>query len=44
MKSGVPFDVAFSLPEAQRTAFVIKFGELNGGTFNFNTMDWSKTK
>ena len=44
MKNGVPFDVAMSLPELERAAFAISFGEIDGGVFNFETMRWDDQK
>jgi hypothetical protein len=37
----VPFDVAFSLPTADRTAYVIAMGILDGHTFDWSTFGWS---
>jgi hypothetical protein len=36
----VPFDIAFSLSPDERAAYVIALGELEGQTFDFNTMCW----
>jgi len=41
-QSGVPFDVAFSLPNEERLAWVIALGTLAGRTFNFATMEWKE--
>lgn len=43
IKNGIPFDVAFSLSPAKRIAFAIKFGQLDGNKFNFDTMRWEET-
>lgn len=40
VKNGVPFDVAFSLPPVDREAWIIIFGELAGGKFDWGRMDW----
>jgi hypothetical protein len=40
VKNGVPFDVAFSLPDVERTAYHITFGELEGGEFDWSAMNW----
>ena len=37
VKHGVPFDVAFSLPDDERLAFVVAIGTLNGGFFDWQT-------
>jgi hypothetical protein len=36
----VPFDVAFSLPPDERTAWVVVFGTMDGGRFDFATQCW----
>jgi hypothetical protein len=38
----VPYDIAFSLSEANVAAYGIVFGEFEGNKFNFNTMRWEK--
>jgi hypothetical protein len=40
----VPFDVAFSLPEDERAAWVIALGTLDGRQFDFTTMRWEPGK
>jgi hypothetical protein len=40
----VPFDVAFSLSAADRTAFVIALGGLEGHSFDWNTYEWLSPK
>ncbi len=40
IKNGIPFDVAFSLPEAELTAYAIIFGRLDGGKWNWDRMAW----
>ncbi|HQT87964.1 MAG TPA: hypothetical protein PK677_05350 [Acidiphilium sp.] len=37
---GVPFEVAFELDEAVRTAFVVCFGTLDGLHFDWQRMMW----
>ena len=36
----MPFDVAFALDVTERLAFVVAFGELDGGIFDFATGQW----
>lgn len=40
VRSGVPFDVAFSLPDDERLAFVIVLGSLDGNHFDWDAMTW----
>lgn len=40
MKSGVPFDLAFSLPDAEALGFYVSLGEAEGGNFDWNSMKW----
>jgi hypothetical protein len=42
VKSGVPWDVAFSLEDHEATALCIIFGQLDGGKFDFDRMAWRK--
>jgi hypothetical protein len=42
VKQGVPFDVAFSLPNDERVAWLIICGEIEGGKFNWSTAEWEK--
>lgn len=37
---GVPFEVALALDEAERIAFVVACGELDGLDFDWKTMTW----
>jgi len=37
----VPFDVAFSLPDDERQAWVVAFGTLEGGTYDWTTRSWT---
>jgi hypothetical protein len=39
---GVPYDVAFSLPELDVQAYGIIFGEFEGNEFDFNRMTWKE--
>ncbi len=38
--NGVPFDVAFSLGERERLAWVVIIGTLHGKTFDWRTETW----
>ncbi|WP_020472361.1 hypothetical protein [Zavarzinella formosa] len=38
----MPFDVAFSLPVEDVSAYGIIFGEFDDNTFNWNTFSWDK--
>ncbi len=38
----MPFDVAFSLPPEDRLAWVVALGQLDGGTFDFETLTWKE--
>jgi hypothetical protein len=40
VKHGVPFDIAFSLPEWERKAWVIALGELDGLRYDRTTGAW----
>lgn len=42
IKQGIPFDVAFSLPPAERLAMVVVFGQFDGGVFDWDTGTWRK--
>jgi hypothetical protein len=44
VKHGVPFDIAFSLGPIDRLAWIIIFGELEGGRFDFEAMRWRDPK
>lgn len=54
MRSGVPFHVAFGMPEgeaarlkldfAERAAMAIILTEFEGGEFNWRTMSWVERK
>lgn len=37
VKHGVPFDIAFSLSNAERVAWLIICGEIDGYRFNWST-------
>ena len=41
-RNGVPFDVAFSLSEEERLAFVVILGTQDGNTFDWPAMRWSR--
>jgi hypothetical protein len=36
----VPFDIAFSLDEAERLAFIVALGTLSGRQFDWSTVSW----
>ena len=36
----MPFDVAFSLPEDERLAFIVALGTLDGREFDWATLEW----
>lgn len=36
----VPFDVAFSLDEDERLAWVVAIGKLKGRDYNWHTKEW----
>jgi hypothetical protein len=40
VKHGVPLDVAFSLEPAERTAWVVVMGELDGRVFDYDAGQW----
>jgi hypothetical protein len=40
--NGVPFDVAFSLDETMRLAWIVAIGRLKGGVFDFAAMQWKE--
>jgi hypothetical protein len=42
VKNGIPFDVAFSLDDDERLAWVVVMGQLNGLTWNWDTMSWER--
>ena len=37
---GVPFDVAFSLSQAERLHWVVVFGTIRGGSYDWATGRW----
>jgi hypothetical protein len=41
VKCGVPFDIAFSLKEDERLAFVVIMGTLDGHEFDWRKMRWA---
>jgi hypothetical protein len=41
---GVPFDIAFSVPNEIRTGWLIIFGELKGGVFDWGSGQWVERK
>ena len=42
IKHGISEETAFSLSANVRTAMVIMFGELEGGTFDWNRQRWNE--
>jgi hypothetical protein len=42
VKNGVPFDVALSLDDIDRTAYCIIFGGFEGHKWNWSRMEWEK--
>lgn len=44
MRNGVPYDVAFSLPDNERTAYAIIFAEIEGSEFDWNLMRFKEQK
>ncbi len=36
----MPFDVAFSLPEDERLAYVVALGTIAGHVFDWHSMRW----
>ncbi len=40
VQSNVPYDVAFSLTPAQRLAYTVILGQLQGGRFDWSRMAW----
>lgn len=44
VKSGVPFDTAFTLDDQMRQGLCIVVGELDGGKFNWASMAFEEPK
>ena len=40
VKCGVPFDIAFSLSDTERLAFVVVMGTLDGNVFDWDELRW----
>ena len=40
----MPFDVAFALDAAERLAFVVAFGTLDGGDYDFAAGRWKERR
>ena len=40
VRNGIPFDVAFSLPPADRLAWVVVLGELEGHSWDHEAGSW----
>ena len=41
VRNGIPFDVAFSLDEDERRAWIVALGELDGRTWDWGAMRWT---
>ena len=41
-KSGVDFDVAFSLGDNEAIAWAVALGEMDGNEFDWNSFRWKK--
>jgi hypothetical protein len=37
---GVPFDVAFSLPDDERLAWIVAISELQGHSYDWERREW----
>lgn len=44
MKYGVPWDVAHSLDDEPRLAYVIYYGQLEGGEWDWDAMTWRERR
>jgi hypothetical protein len=44
IKNGVPFDVAFSMPDDMRIAWCVSLGTLDGGEWSWPEMKWLERK
>jgi hypothetical protein len=42
VRNGVPFDVAFALPQDERLAWVVAIGRLDGLEYDWDTQHWKK--
>lgn len=38
----MPYDVAFSLPDDEALGHYVALGEIDGGTFDWNAMQWER--
>ncbi|WP_153472512.1 hypothetical protein [Komagataeibacter medellinensis] len=38
--NGVPWNVAMDMPRVRRMAFLVAFGELAGGRYDWNARQW----
>jgi len=43
VRNGVPLDVAFSLPEDDRLAWIVAIGSLDGLAFDWHSRAWVDT-
>ena len=44
MKQGIPFDVAHSLDPLTRRAYCVFYGQLEGGEWDFEQMQWKERR
>jgi len=42
VQNGVPLDVAFSLPQEERLAWVVALGTLRGRQFDWMSLSWKE--
>lgn len=42
VKNGWHPDLAYSMDDVRRTAYAIILGQMEGGKFNWTSMDWEK--
>jgi hypothetical protein len=40
VESGLPFDVALGLEDHERIGLIVMLGEIKGGTFDWDRMNW----
>jgi hypothetical protein len=43
VKNGIPFDIAFTIDDVTRAGWAIIFSEMEGNTFDFDTMSFKET-
>lgn len=42
VRQGIPYDVVSGMTEEHRLAHLVAFGELDGGSFDWDKMEWRK--